>query len=139
MNSKILPALALAPIAIGTPIYVYTSHVENQKSELARKHFCLTDRICEGSADNCRDGAVPLRFNRGDNFDGDMQFDNGQTLQGGVTAIAGQMSGRFEQNDGGAYELEIFADGDFTLMHRVPDVHGTQKQTYYQGTCERVK
>lgn len=134
----ILPALALAPIAVGVPIYVYTSYQENQKSELPTDLFCLTDKICEGSAQNCRDGAAPLRFKRGTAQDGDMQFDNGQTLTGSVTAIAGQMTGHFAQQGGGHYDLEIYSDGEFTLMHRVPDVQGTQKETYFQGTCERV-
>lgn len=134
----ILPTLALAPIVVGVPIYVYTSYVENQKSELPSNLFCLTDKICEGSAQNCRDGSAPLYFKRGISQDGEMQFDNGQTLKGSVTAVAGQISGRFDQHGGAKYELEIFLHGDFTLMHRVPDVRGTQKETYFQGTCERV-
>lgn len=137
MHRLVVPTLVLAPFVIGVPIYVYTSYVENQKTNLPAELFCLSDKICEGSANNCRDGSAPLRFKRGNNFDGDMQFDNGRKLNGAVTAVAGQMSGRFEEQGGGYYELEITSK-NFTLMHRVPDVRGTEKQTYYQGTCERV-
>lgn len=133
----IIPTLILAPIAIATPIYVYTSYVENQKTNLPAELFCLSNTICEGSANNCRDGSAPLHFKRGTDFIGEMQFDNGRRLNGSVTAVAGQMSGRFEEQGGGTYELEI-STTDFTLMHRVPDVRGTQKETYFQGTCERV-
>ena len=137
MHRLVVPTLLLAPIVIGTPIYVYTSYVENQKTNLPAELFCLSNTICEGSANNCRSGSAPLHFKRGTNFDGEMQFDNGRTLNGSVTAVAGQMTGLFKEQSGGTYELEI-SMRDFTLMHRVPDVRGTQKETYFQGTCERV-
>ncbi|MBU2936833.1 MULTISPECIES: hypothetical protein [Pacificibacter] len=137
MHRLVVPTLVFTPIVIGVPIYVYTSYVENQKPNLPAELFCVSETICEGSAANCRSGSAPLHFKRGDDFDGEMQFDNGRKLTGAVTAVAGQMSGRFNEPGGGTYEMEISTE-NFTLMHRVPDVRGTQKETYFQGTCERV-
>ena len=138
MNKYILPTLALTPIVIGSPIYVYTSYQANKAAEPAREVFCYSDLICEGSSDNCRDGGAPLYFKRGDDFTGEMRFDNGRTLKGPVTAVAGQTSGNFEEQDGTTWDLEVFASGHFTLMGRVPAAGDRKIETYYQGTCERV-
>jgi hypothetical protein len=138
MNKYFLPTLALAPIVIGTPIYVYTSYQAHQEAEPAREVFCYSDMICEGSADNCREGAAPLYFKRGDDFTGEMRFDNGRLLKGPVTAIAGQATGVFEEQDGTTWDFEFFSTGNFTLMGRVPAAGDRKIETFYQGTCERI-
>jgi hypothetical protein len=138
MHRYIVPSLIATAGTAGVLGYVYFANMANRKSETPNAFRCQADLKCDGSADNCSPYGAPLAFSRGDNFNGEMQFDFGQTLTGDVTGIAGQLSGTFAQKDGTTLDLEIYYEGDFTLMKRTPDAGGKTKETYYQGSCERV-
>ncbi|RPE71497.1 hypothetical protein EDD53_0617 [Pacificibacter maritimus] len=138
MHKYIVPSLIATASTAGVLGYVYFANQANRKNETPNAFNCQADLKCENSADNCTAFGAPLTFRRGDDFDGVMQFDFGPNLTGKVTGVAGQLSGEFAQNDGTTLDLEIYYEGDFTLMKRTPDIGGKTKETYYQGSCERV-